>query len=141
MKSIELWSDKLIDPQGSPLTVYDVIYTDNGSKAVVAAGSELLVYDAVDGAVITTLKAHKDSIFSLSPLLGGGFASGGQDKQVIIWSGSYQGILKYSHNDAIQSISQNPITGVVLTCTANDFGLWKQSVKAVPKTKVITNLN
>ncbi len=30
------------------------------------------------------------------------FASGGADKCVIIWTSKLEGILKYSHNDAIQ---------------------------------------
>lgn len=90
----------------------------------------------MEGNLVKALKAHKDSVICLSPLLGGGFASGGADKQVIIWSNVFQGILKYSHTDTIQSISQNQITGVVLTCTGSDFGLWTPDIKAVPKTKV-----
>ena len=30
------------------------------------------------------------------------FASGGADKCVIIWTSKLEGILKYSHNDAVQ---------------------------------------
>ena len=30
------------------------------------------------------------------------FASGGADKCVIVWTSKLEGILKYSHNDAIQ---------------------------------------
>jgi intraflagellar transport protein 122 len=113
-----------------------VIFTHDGSKLVATAGSEILVYNATDGTLIKALKAHKESVISLCPLLGDGFASGGADKQVVIWSNAFQGILKYSHGDTIQSISQNPVSGTVLTCTASDFGLWTPDVKAVPKTKV-----
>jgi intraflagellar transport protein 122 len=113
-----------------------VIFTHDGSKLVATAGSEILIYNAMDGSLIKALKAHKDSVISLCPLLGDGFASGGADKQVVIWSNAFQGILKYSHGDTIQSISQNPVSGTVLTCTASDFGLWTPDVKAVPKTKV-----
>ena len=31
------------------------------------------------------------------------FASGGADKCVIIWTSKLEGILKYSHNDAVQA--------------------------------------
>ena len=33
------------------------------------------------------------------------FASGGADKCVIIWTSKLEGILKYSHNDAVQAQS------------------------------------
>jgi intraflagellar transport protein 122 len=141
MKSTHVWSYKLKDAQGAPLPIYNVIYTTDGSKVVVAAGSELLVYDAVDGTVMKSIKAHKQSILCLTPLIHEGFASGGKDKQVMIWSSSYKGTFKYSHNDPVESISQNPVTGVVLTCTATDFGLWTTDRQAVPKTKVILDFD
>lgn len=136
MKTVQVWTDKVQDANGVCQIIYDLIYTLDGTKLIAAAGSEILVYDATEGGLLKAIKAHKETVISLAPLLGGGFASGGADKQVIIWSQSFQGILKYSHNDTIQSISQNPITGVVLTCTGSDFGLYTPDVKAVPKQKV-----
>ncbi|KAJ2997530.1 hypothetical protein HDV02_005419 [Globomyces sp. JEL0801] len=124
------------DVNGVSQPIYDVIFTTDGSKLIATAGSEILIYNASEGDLIKALKAHKDSVICLAPLLGDGFASGGADKQVIIWSNTFQGTLKYSHGDTIQSISQNPVTGVVLSCTGSDFGLWTPDVKAVPKTKV-----
>ncbi|KAJ3215015.1 hypothetical protein HDU67_000968 [Dinochytrium kinnereticum] len=47
-----------------------------------------------------------------------------------------EGILKYSHNDSIQAISHNPVTGQVVSCTASDFGLWSSEQKTVTKHKV-----
>jgi len=38
------------------------------------------------------------------------FASGGADKNVIIWKNTAEGILKYGHNDSIQALSYNPVT-------------------------------
>ena len=118
------------------MTIYDVIFTTDGQKLVATAANEILIYNASEGGLIKSLKAHKESVLCLAPLLGDGFASGGADKQVIIWSSAFQGILKYSHNDTIQSLSQNPSTGVLLSCTHSEFGLWTPDVKALPKTKV-----
>lgn len=143
MKSLQTWTDKVLitnqvqDVNGIPQPIYDVIFNVDGSKLIAAAGSEILIYNSSDGSLFKSLKAHKENVICLCPLLDDGFASGAGDKQVIIWSSTYQGTLKYSHGDMIQSISQNPITGVVLTCTASDFGLWTPNVKAVPKTKVL----
>ena len=38
------------------------------------------------------------------------FASGGADKNVIIWKSTAEGILKYGHNESIQALSYNPVT-------------------------------
>ena len=37
------------------------------------------------------------------------FASGGADKQVIIWTHKAEGILKYNHSDSIQCLAYNPV--------------------------------
>ncbi|KAI8615618.1 hypothetical protein BC830DRAFT_282435 [Chytriomyces sp. MP71] len=47
-----------------------------------------------------------------------------------------EGILKYSHSDAIQALAHNPVTGQVISCTASDFGLWSPEQKSVTKLKV-----
>ncbi len=64
------------------------------------------------------------------------FASGGADKCVIIWTSKLEGILKYSHNDAIQCLSYNPITHQLASCAHSDFGLWSGEQKSVQKHKV-----
>lgn len=49
-----------------------------------------------------------------------------------------EGSLKYSHSDSIQCLSLNRVTGVLLSCTSSDFGLWsKSNQKAVTKIKVL----
>ncbi|KAL2917328.1 hypothetical protein HK105_202992 [Polyrhizophydium stewartii] len=136
MRPFPTWSDKVQDAAGVPQPIYDVIFTLDGAQLVAGAGVEVLVYDASSGELLKALKAHRDAVLALCPLKGNGFASGAADKQVIIWSNKWEGTLKYSHNDTIQSLSQNPVTGLVLSCTASDFGLWAPDVKAVNKTKV-----
>ncbi|KAH6577809.1 hypothetical protein BASA50_009124 [Batrachochytrium salamandrivorans] len=136
MRPFQAWSDKVQDASGTPQPIYDVIYTYSGEQLVACAGVEVLVYDATNGEVLRALKGHKDAVLCLCPLQGNGFASGSADKHVIIWNNKWEGTLKYSHNDTIQSVSQNQVTGVVLSCTASDFGLWAPDIKAVNKTKV-----
>lgn len=64
------------------------------------------------------------------------FASGGADKTIIIWTSKAEGILKYSHNDSILSLSYNPVTQQLSSVTASDFGLWSPEQKSVAKHKV-----
>ena len=64
------------------------------------------------------------------------FASGGADKCVIIWTSKLEGILKYSHNDAIQCLAYNPVSHQLASCAHSDFGLWSGEQKSVQKHKV-----
>jgi len=47
-----------------------------------------------------------------------------------------EGILRYSHNDSIQSLAYNPVTHVLASTTAGDLGLWSPEQKNVSKIKV-----
>ncbi|KAL5037642.1 hypothetical protein RTP6_005043 [Batrachochytrium dendrobatidis] len=136
MRPFPIWSDKVQDTAGTPQPIYSLIYTYDGEYLIATAGVEILIYHSTTGELQKTLKGHKDAVICLCPLKGNGFASGGADKQVIIWNNKWEGTLKYSHNDTIQSVSQNPATGMVLSCTASDYGLWTPDIKAVNKTKV-----
>ena len=68
------------------------------------------------------------------------FASGGADNTVIIWTSKAEGILKYTHNDSIQSLSYNPVTQQLASATASDVGLWSPEQKSVAKHKVSTRI-
>ncbi|KAI8907280.1 WD40-repeat-containing domain protein [Gorgonomyces haynaldii] len=136
MRANATWSDTVQDTSATPQPIYAVTFTVDGTKLVAGAGAEVLVYNAVEGNLIKSLKGHKDAVISLAPLLNGGFASGGADKQVVIWSSQMDGVLKYTHNDTIQSLNTNPASGVLLSCTGSDYGIWSPDVKNVPKTKV-----
>ena len=62
--------------------------------------------------------------------------TGGADKTVIIWTEELVGILKYQHNEAIQSVCYNPVTSHLISCTSIDFGIWSPEQKSVIKHKV-----
>lgn len=55
---------------------------------------------------------------------------------IIIWTSKCEGILKYSHNDSIQSLAYNPVTQQLASATQSDFGLWSPEQKSVQKFKV-----
>ncbi|KAJ3332247.1 hypothetical protein HDU76_000838 [Blyttiomyces sp. JEL0837] len=115
----------------------DQLNQPDGSQIVAAAGAEVLVYDVAEGELLQALKAHKDTVYAVDYSADGTrFATGGADKQVIIWNSKMEGILKYSHSDSIQAIAHNPVTGQVVSCTSTDFGLWSSEQKTVTKHKV-----
>ena len=70
-----------------------------------------------------TASHHTLSPLSLSPLTAGErFASGGADKNVIIWTSELEGILKYSHNEAVQCLAYSPVSHQLLSCATTDIG-------------------
>ena len=108
-----------------------------------------MVYDAQDGSILKRLKGHKDTILCVTALINGGVASGGADNTVIIWNQKYEGVLKYTHSHSIQSLQQDPVTGlyssrflneneigILVSCTSSEIGLWSSQVKSVNKIKV-----
>ena len=115
MRSVIAWSDNVPERDGVLNTVWDIAFRPDGSQLVVAVGNRVLVYDAIDGDLLHSLKGHKDTVYAVGYSRDGKrFASGGADNTIIIWTSKATGILKYSHNESIQRIaSQNLVMTVV----------------------------
>jgi intraflagellar transport protein 122 len=137
MRTVVLWQDKVPEREKYSNCVWGIAYKPDGTQIIVAVGNRVLVYDATDGDLVHSLKGHKDSVFCVAySKHGKKFASGGADKQVIIWTSKAEGILKYNHNESIQCLSYNPVTQQLASGTASDFGLWSAEQKSVSKHKV-----
>lgn len=77
--------------------MYDIGLKPDGSMVIIASGSKLLAYDT-DGKLLQSLKGHSDLVYAICFSKDGErFASGGADKQVIIWTSKLEGILRYSY--------------------------------------------
>ncbi|GBP32902.1 Intraflagellar transport protein 122 homolog [Eumeta japonica] len=119
------------------LSVQCACFSPDGSQLVVGAGERVMVYDPGDGALIRLLQAHRGAVHTLAYCADGKkFASGSADKNVIIWTSKMEGILKYSHSEAIQCVAYNPVTFQLASCAASDFAFWSSEVKAVQKYRV-----
>lgn len=137
MRTTIAWSDKVPERDGVKACVYDLAFRPDGTQIVAAVGSRVLVYDCIDGDLLHSLKGHKKTLYCVAYSKDGKrFASGGEDKTIIIWTSKAEGILKYSHNDSIQCLCYNAITQQLASGTAGDFGLWSPEQKSVAKHKV-----
>eukprot|EP01051_Picozoa_sp_SAG22_P018253 SAG22_NODE_3022_length_2017_cov_2.015120_1_plen_377_part_00 len=137
MRSVVTWSDRLPDRDGIESVVNDLAFRPDGAQIVAAVGNRVLVYDAMDGDLLHSLKGHKDTVYTVSYSRDGKrFASGGADNTIIIWTAKAEGILKYQHNDPIQKLVYNPVTQQLASATTADFGLWSPEKKSVAKHKV-----
>lgn len=128
---------KIQTADGQTTPVYAVLFHAQDSQVIASLGQDLGLFDAGSGQLIKRLKGHKETVTCLAPLANGGFASGGADKTVIIWSPVGDGVLKYTHSHSIQTLAQEPVSGLLLSGTSGDFGLWSAAAKSVNKTKVI----
>ncbi|BFZ08413.1 hypothetical protein BsWGS_11452 [Bradybaena similaris] len=137
MKALPTWVDTVYDSNKQEQCVWDLCFSPDGQRLIVAAGNRVLVYDANDGSIIQPLKGHKETVYCVAYAKDGQrFASGSADKSVIIWTNKLEGILKYTHNDAIQCLAYNPVSHQLVSCAVTDFGLWSPEQKAVSKYKV-----
>ncbi|KAJ8666894.1 hypothetical protein QAD02_008556 [Eretmocerus hayati] len=134
MRTSVAWVDKVEDK--SEQCIYDLCFNPSGTQLIVAAGQHVHVYESHDGALIQVLKGHRDVVYCVCYARDGTkFASGGADKTVIIWTSKLEGILKYSHNEAVQSMQFNPMSHQLLSCSMSDIALWSAELKAVQKHK------
>ncbi|KAG2430302.1 hypothetical protein HYH02_013779 [Chlamydomonas schloesseri] len=141
MRTVVAWQETPPEKDGVRNVCYDLCFKPDGSQVVAGIGNRVLVYDAADGDLLHALKGHKDSIYCVAYAQNGKrFASGGADKTVIIWTSKAEGILKYTHNDAIQCLSYNPVTQQLASATASDVGLWSPEQKSVAKHKVASRI-
>ena len=109
MRTQPVWTDQIPDRDGAKVCVYDITFKPDGTQLVAAVGSRVLVYDAATGNLEHSLKGHKDTLYCVAYAKDGKrFASGGADKNVIIWSSRAEGILKFAHNDTIQCAAPPP---------------------------------
>lgn len=142
MRAVPAWVDKVHDRDKVEQCIYDLCFNPDGSQLVVAAGQRVLVYDTSNGSLIQPLKGHKDTVYCICYAKDGKrFASGSADKTVIIWTSTLEGVLKYSHNDAIQCLAYNPISHHLASCAISDFAFWSAEQKAVQKHKSSTRIN
>ncbi|XP_063240162.1 intraflagellar transport protein 122 homolog isoform X2 [Bacillus rossius redtenbacheri] len=142
MRAVPAWVDKVHDRDKLEQCIYNLCFNPDGSQLVVAAGQRVLVYDASDGSLIQPLKGHKDTVYCVSYAKDGKrFASGSADKTVIIWTSRLEGVLKYSHGDALQCLAYNPVSHHLASCSLSDFAFWSAEQKAVQKHKSGARIN
>ena len=95
MRTISVWTDRVPDREKNASTIWSVAFRPDGTQVLAAAANRVLIYDAADGELVHSLKGHKDAVFAVAySKQGKKFASGGADKQVIIWTSKAEGILK-----------------------------------------------
>ena len=141
MRATLTWTDNVPERDDIRNVCYDLAFNPEGTQLVAGVGTRVLVYDAMDGDLLHSLKGHKDAVYCIAYSKDGKrFASGSADKNVIIWTSKAEGILKYAHDDSIQALAYNPVTQQLASATASDFGLWSPEQKSVTKQKVASKV-
>ena len=116
--------------------IWSVCFRPDGDQVLVAVADFIFVYKVDTGELLNKIKGHKDTVYCLAYSKDGQrFASGGADNAVVIWSAEGAGLLKYTHNDKVQSLAFNPVLSTLASCSTVDFGLWMSDGQSVNKTK------
>ncbi|KAK4469081.1 hypothetical protein MN116_006670 [Schistosoma mekongi] len=138
MDTAQVWSIKIKGKDGIYNCIWDVCYSSDGSRLLVAAGNLVWVYDANNANLVKSLKGHKDTVYCVACAHDSSlFGSGSADKCVIIWkSSTLEALAKYVHNESIQCLEFNPITMLLASTGSTDFGFWTMDQKNVVKTKI-----
>lgn len=122
-------------------SIHSICFNVDGSQLIVAAAERILILDPHSGQILETLKGHKDAVNCIAAARDGKkFASASADKTVIIWTNTFEGILKYSHSDAVQCLTFNPVSHQLASCAVSDFAFWSTEQKAVQKYKVSSKI-
>ncbi|KAF8375552.1 daf-10 [Pristionchus pacificus] len=138
MRPNMLWMENFTGTaEGTSTCVYAIAWKPDGSEILVAVGQNIFIFCATEFINLQTLKGHKDTVYALAWSHDGSkFASGSADKSVIIWTSEHEGILKYTHSDAIQCMTFHPSGLILLSCALTDYAHWSESDKNVNKQKV-----
>ena len=144
MLSKKRWTDQVPEREGAKSTINDVAVSPDGTRAIVAVGNRVLLYNAETGDLLESLRGHKETVYCVDFSSDGSrFASGGADNVVVIWKSTPQGgqgVLKYTHSAPIQRVRYNPTTVQLASCSDVDFGLWTPDQKQVVKEKVASRI-
>ncbi len=82
MKTEFPWRDKIPERDGYPSVVNCIAFKPDGMQLVVAVGNRILVYDALDGDLLHSLKGHTSNVYCVAYSHDGRrFASGGAGKK------------------------------------------------------------
>eukprot|EP00803_Ostreobium_quekettii_P003414 evm.model.scf_125.6 EVM.evm.TU.scf_125.6 scf_125:65652-66107(+) len=137
MRAVLLWEETPPAKGDVRNACHDVAFRPDGSQLVAAVGMRVLVLAADSGELLHSLGGHKAAVFCVAYSADGKrFASGGADCTIIVWTAKGEGLLKYSHNAAVQALAYNPATQQLASGTEDDFGLWSPEQKSVSKHRV-----
>ena len=93
MRATLTWTDNVPERDDIRNVCYDLAFNPEGTQLVAGIGTRVLVYDAMDGDLLHSLKGHKDAVYCIAYSKDGKrFASGSADKNVIIWTSKAEGM-------------------------------------------------
>ncbi|KAL8449041.1 hypothetical protein Emed_003393 [Eimeria media] len=127
MEATILWQQRVARGEDAGSFAWSVAFSPDGAQLALGVGCCVLVVDAASSATLHTLAGHKGEINAVAFAADGKrFASGGSDKQVILWTASGELLRRFTHSGSVQALAFNPRTHVLASGAAEELGLWSE---------------
>ncbi|KAL8448240.1 hypothetical protein Emag_004008 [Eimeria magna] len=127
MEATILWQQRVARGEDAGSFAWSVAFSPDGAQLVLGVGCCVLVVDAASSATLHTLGGHKGEINAVAFAVDGKrFASGGSDKQVILWAASGELLRRFTHSGSVQALAFNPRTHVLASGAAEELGFWTE---------------
>jgi len=117
----------ILSLSGIPGAVNSVVFSADGQWIITGAGEtgvsgNVRVYNVADGALLQELKGHRDAVYSVAISKDKKqIASGGYDKQIVLWSTQEQSITAVldGHNGAVYSLAYHPNKPLLISASGD----------------------
>lgn len=117
----------LLSLGGIPGAVNSVVFSTDGQWLVTGAGEtgvsgNVRVYNVADGVLLKEITGHRDAVYSVAISADKKqIASGGYDKQIILWSTEEQSITAVldGHNGAVYSLAYHPNKPLLISASGD----------------------
>ncbi|KAL8275962.1 hypothetical protein Esti_000078 [Eimeria stiedai] len=127
MEATILWQQRVARGEDAGSFAWSIAFSPDGAQLVLGVGWCVLVVDAASSATLHTLAGHKGEINAVAFAADGKrFASGGSDKQVILWTASGELLRRFTHSGSVQALAFNPRTHVLASGAAEELGFWSE---------------
>ncbi|CDJ30789.1 WD-repeat protein, putative [Eimeria mitis] len=125
MEASLLWRQRAARGEDAGITLWSVACSPDGSRIAVGVGFCVILVDAESGDTLQTLSGHKGNVNAIAYASSGKqFASGGADKQIILWASTGEILRHFAHSGSVQALAFNPRTLVLASGTTEELCLW-----------------